>query len=156
VLNQPWKLVVCLSLCRTCVCYCSTSSRRLIHTLCHRVRIGFPSPFPVPDGAPVGITVTNVSSHALLVEWSPPYVPNGVITAYTIYINYNNGTSEDERVMDGSTLNYTLDHLSPHQLVSVHMTANTSVGEGPRSTTADGRTDPTGIKLQDLWLFYMD
>ena len=102
----------------------------------------------VPDGAPVGITVTNISSHALLIEWSPPDIPNGVITAYTIYINYNNRTSVAERVVDGSTLNYTLDYLSPHQLVSVQMTANTSVGEGPRSIIADGRTDPTGIKLQ--------
>ena len=110
----------------------------------------------VPDGAPAGITVTNISSHALLIEWSLPDIPNGVITAYTIYINYNNGTSEDERVVDGLTLNYTLDHLSPHQLVSVQMTTNTSVGEGPRSTSVDGRTDPTGIKLQDLWLFYID
>ena len=101
----------------------------------------------VPDGAPVGITVTN-GSHALLIEWSPPDIPNGVITAYTIYISYNNGTSEAERVVDGLTLNYILDHLSPHQLVSVQMTASTSVGEGPRSTTVDGRTDPTGIKLQ--------
>jgi len=100
----------------------------------------------VPDGAPVGITVTNISSHALLIKWSPPDVPNGVITAYTIYINYNNGTSVAERVMDGSMLNYTLDNLSTFQLVSIQMTANTSVGEGPRSTTADGRTDP-GIKL---------
>jgi len=118
--------------------------------LCLRVRIGFPSPFPVPDGAPAGITVTNISSHALLIEWSPPDIPNGVITAYTIYINYNNGTSEAERVMDGSTLNYILDHLSPHQLVSVQMTANTSVGEGPRSTTENGITDPAGIKLQAM------
>jgi len=94
--------------------------------------------------------VNNISSQALLVEWSPPDVPNGVITAYTIYINYNNGTSEDERVMDGSTLNYILDNLSPHQLVSVEMTANTSVGEGPRSTTENGRTDPAGIKLQAM------
>ena len=43
----------------------------------------------VPDGAPAGITVTNISSHALLIEWSPPDIPNGVITAYTIYIDYN-------------------------------------------------------------------
>ena len=92
--------------------------------------------------------MTNISSHALLIEWSPPDIPNGVITAYTIYINYNNRTSVAERVVDGSTLNYTLDYLSPHQLVSVQMTANTSVGEGPRSIIADGRTDPTGIKLQ--------
>jgi len=50
-------------------------------------------------------------------------------------------------VVDGLTLNYTLDNLSPHQLVSVEMTANTSVREGPRSTTENGITDPAGVKL---------
>ena len=44
----------------------------------------------------------------------------------------------------------TLDQLSPHQLVSVEMTANTSVGEGPRSTTENGTTDPAGIKLEAM------
>jgi len=78
--------------------------------------------------------VTNISSHALLIEWFPPYIPNGVITAYTIYIDYNNGTSEAKIVMNGLTSNYLLNGLSPYQRVGVQITANTSVGEGPRST----------------------
>ena len=88
--------------------------------------------------------VANFSSHALLVEWSPPGLPNGVVTAYTIYINYNNGTSEVEREMDPSVASYLLEKLSPFQLVGVQMTANTSVGEGPMSNITDGRTNPTG------------
>ena len=88
--------------------------------------------------------MTNVSSHALLLTWSPPSVPNGIITAYTVYIDYNNGTSEAERVTAGSVSSYLLEGLSPFQLVGVQMAANTSVGEGPRSNTTDGRTNPTG------------
>ena len=88
--------------------------------------------------------MTNVSSHALLIEWSPPSVPNGIITAYTIYIDYNNGTSEVERATAGSAASYLLEGLSPFQLVGVQMRASTSVGEGPRSNTTDGRTNPAG------------
>ena len=94
---------------------------------------------------PTGILVTNVSSHALLITWSPPNVANGIITAYTVYINYNNGTSEAESATAGSASSYLLEGLSPFQLVGVQMTANTSVGEGPRSNTTDGRTNSAGI-----------
>ena len=88
--------------------------------------------------------MTNVSSHALLIGWSPPSVPKGIITAYTIYIDYNNGLSEAERATGGSASSYLLEGLSPFQLVGVQMTANTSVGEGPRSNTVYGRTNPAG------------
>ena len=88
--------------------------------------------------------MTNVSSHVLLIKWSPPSTPNGIITAYTIYIDYNNGTSEAERATPGSAASYLLEGLSPFQLVSVQMRASTSVGEGPRSNTTDGRTNPAG------------
>ena len=99
--------------------------------------------------------MTNVSSHALLIEWSPPSVPNGIITAYTIYIDYNNGTSEAERATGGSATSYLLGGLSPFQLVGVQVTASTSVGEGPRSNTTDGRTNSAGIirTLDDLSWF---
>ena len=104
-------------------------------------RIGF---LPTVPSAPAWIIVANFSSHALLIEWSPPSFPNGIVTAYTVYIDYNNGTSEVEREMDPSVASYLLEGLSPFQLVGVQVTANTSVGEGPRSNTIDGRTNPAG------------
>ena len=88
--------------------------------------------------------MANFSSHALLIEWSPPSVPNGIVTAYTIYIDYNNGTSEVEREMDPSAASFLLEGLSPFQLVGIQVTASTSVGEGLRSNTTDGRTNPAG------------
>ena len=96
--------------------------------------------------------MTNVSSHALLIKWSPPSVPNGIITAYTIYIDYNNGTSEAERATPGSASSYLLGGLSPFQLVGVQMRTSTSVGEGPRSNTVYGRTNSAGTvrTLDDL------
>jgi len=103
--------------------------------------------FPVPGDFPENLIMTNRSSHAVLIEWSPPNEPNGIVTGYTIYVNYDNDTSEPERVLmtDGSTLRYTLENLLAFQLVSVQMTANTSTGEGPRSGSVEARTNPTGV-----------
>ena len=84
---------------------------------------------------------------SVVVEWSPPSVPNGIIPAYTIYIDYNNGTSEAERATAGSASSYLLGGLSPFQLVGVQVTASTSVGEGPRSNTVYGRTNSAGTAL---------
>ena len=106
-----------------------------------RYRIEF---FPTVPSAPAWVIVATFSSHALLIDWSPPSFPNGVVTAYTIYINYNNGTLKVEREKDPSVASYLLEGLSPFQLVGVQVTANTSVGEGPRSNITDGRTNPTG------------
>ena len=107
----------------------------------YRFGIGF---FLTVPSAPAWVIVVNFSSHALLIEWSPPTFPNGVVTAYTIYIDYNNGTSEVEREMDPSVASYLLEGLTPFQLVGVQVTANTIVGEGPRSNITEERTNPTG------------
>ena len=101
----------------------------------------------VPEDFPSNLVLTNISSYAVLIEWSPPNIPNGVITAYTIYIDYNNDMLEAGRiaVTNSSTSHFTLEDLLPFQLVTVEMTANTSVGEGPKSGPIEVRTNPTGM-----------
>ena len=98
----------------------------------------------VPEDFPSNLVLTNISSYAILIEWSPPNIPNGVITAYTIYIDVN---EEEDRiaVTNGSTSHFTLEDLLPFQLVTVEMTANTSVGEGPKSGSIQVRTNPIGM-----------
>ena len=94
--------------------------------------------------------MTNTSAYSLFIEWEPPYTPNGIIVNYTIYLDYNNGTT-DLRITDFDTNDYLLEELSPHQLVGVEMTANTSIGEGPRSAIQEIRTHQAGkaqLKLQ--------
>ena len=94
--------------------------------------------------------MTNTSAYSLFIEWEPPYTPNGIIVNYTIYLDYNNGTT-DLRITDFDTNDYLLEELSPHQLVGVEMTANTSIGEGPRSVIQEIRTHQAGkaqLKLQ--------
>ena len=83
--------------------------------------------------------MTADSSAALLIEWGPPTTPNGIITAYSIYIDYLNGTDE-KRLLKPNSLTYSLQQLAPSQLVGVSMSASTSVGEGPVSHTVTGKT----------------
>ena len=87
--------------------------------------------------------MTNTSAYSLFIEWEPPYTPNGIIVNYTIYLDYNNETT-DLRITDFNANEYLLEGLSPHQLVGVEMTANTSIGEGPRSPIQEIRTHQAG------------
>ena len=93
--------------------------------------------------------MTNTSAYSLFIEWEPPNTPNGIIVNYTIYLDYNNGTT-DIRITDSNTTEYLLEGLSPHQLVGVEMTANTSIGEGPRSAIQEIRTHQAGKGLSKL------
>jgi len=87
--------------------------------------------------------VVNISAFALLIEWSPPQTPNGIITLYTIYVTYDNH-SEYNLTVSSSESGYVLDGLSPHQLVYVSMSASTVAGEGPLSVTVHTRTSQSG------------
>ena len=67
-----------------------------------------------------------------------PVEPNGVITHYTLYTDYQNGSVT---VSTTSATVHTLSPLRPYQTVSVEVSANTSVGEGPRTTSGRFTTD---------------
>ena len=100
--------------------------------------------FAGPLDSPQDVTVVNISAFALLIEWSPPLTPNGIITLYNIYVTYDNH-SKDNVTVNSSENSYLLDGLSPHQLVYVSMSASTIAGEGPLSVTVHNRTSQTGI-----------
>ena len=89
--------------------------------------------------------VTDKSSSELSVEWKPPLLPYGILTHYSLYVNFTNGSDlrrEDTR--DGDTTSHTLTHLQPFQLVVVQVSASTSVAEGPRSIASENRTLEAG------------
>ena len=75
--------------------------------------------------------------------WLPPALPNGVITSYTLHINYNNGTV-DTRTVHGTIYQLILEDLNPNQEVSVRISASTSVGQGPLSNLMTTRTHEAG------------
>ena len=106
--------------------------------------------YPVPLDSPQNVSLVNVSAFALLLEWSSPDTPNGVITVYNIYVTYDNGSTENITV-DGSENRYIISGLSPHQLVYVSISASTIAGEGP-SFRLNQRTGQASKTLMKLYL----
>ena len=103
--------------------------------------------YAVPLDSPQNVSLVNVSAFALLLEWSSPDTPNGVITVYNIYITYDNGSLEN-MTLDGSEKSYLIGGLSPHQLVYVNISASTIAGEGP-SFRLNQRTDQASKNLME-------
>lgn len=97
-----------------------------------------------PYDVPQNITVETGSASALYIEWNHPLIPNGIITYYTIFATFENG-SEAIHSVNGSTRSYILEGLSPHQLVFITMSAGTVAGEGPHSDEMAYRTSMAGI-----------
>jgi hypothetical protein len=93
----------------------------------------------IPSDVPQNVAVNNHSAYAVIIEWEPPLTPNGIITLYTIYADYNNGTSQEIDVKS-TERSYKLNGLSPHQLISINISASTVIGEGPLSSTISERT----------------
>ena len=77
--------------------------------------------------------MTAIYYSSLLIQWEPPLIPNGIITHYTLYINYTNGSEISTRIVDSQFTLYILERLSPYQEVGVSISATTGGGEGPRS-----------------------
>ena len=97
-----------------------------------------------PSAAPETMRITSEDSNSISFTLTPPIIPNGVIIAYTLYITFDNGTSTVVVDRSGTGI-LTLDGLSPYQLVMVQVSANTSIGEGPRSALEEIRTQQDGM-----------
>ena len=91
-------------------------------------------------GAPEHVRVTSVSPYAVEVEWNTPTAPNGVIIYYNVY---SNGTLVAS--VNASFMSYLYHELSPYEQVSICISANTTIGEGPKSVEATNRTQESGI-----------
>ena len=106
-----------------------------------------PFPFslfpPEPSNPPNNIIVHNGASDHLTFTIEPPIRPNGIIIAYNFYITFENGTTVVIPDYD-ATGTFVLEGLLPYQLVTVEVSANTSVGEGPRSDVHEIRTAQAG------------
>ena len=102
-----------------------------------------------PASPPVNVRVRNASSYSVLVQWLPPVVPNGIITHYSIYINYNNGTHPKRQVGADNSL-YLLEELRPHQMVGIRISASTIAGEGPLSVEKSTWTNEAGMCIYEI------
>lgn len=95
-----------------------------------------------PGSPPTALIMLSSTATILTLTWGPPDTPNGIITGYTLYVDYNNRSTAMYNV-NNETRSYALQNLRPYQNVSVQVSARTSVGEGPRSdnvvfTTEEG------------------
>ncbi len=82
--------------------------------------------------------MSGVTPTAIVIEWSPPLQPNGVITSYTIYTNDNDSSVGTISVDDQLTA-YFIDGLVDYQSIAVSVSVSTSLGEGPMSLQVVGR-----------------
>ena len=76
----------------------------------------------------------------------------GIITHYTLYVDYNNGMNFNTTSTDNM---YTISPLRPYQTVSVRISASTSVDEGPQSVAVDFTSDEAS-KSTDIMYSYME
>ena len=82
-------------------------------------------------------------------------IPNGIITHYTLYINYTNGSEISTRTVDSQFTLYLLEKLTPYQEVGISISATTGGGEGPLSqdvyntTGVHNSTKQPGYKWMD-------
>lgn len=109
--------------------------------------------FAVPGDPPANIQVTGSSPSSVLVTWIEPPTPNGIITNYNLYINYSDGSPLVSLRSSATTTNYTLTNLRPYQLVIIQVSASTTVGEGPSSEAAMGRSTEEGLLFTICPLF---
>uniref|UniRef100_A0A8C5Q2H1 Protein tyrosine phosphatase receptor type Q n=1 Tax=Leptobrachium leishanense TaxID=445787 RepID=A0A8C5Q2H1_9ANUR len=85
----------------------------------------------VPDSAPEQISYINISSTQILVSYSPPAIPNGIIKHYTIYIKWLNGTTERE--VNTTELSHIITGLSKYTAYILIVSASTVKGTGVSS-----------------------
>ncbi|CAI8005516.1 Receptor-type tyrosine-protein phosphatase F [Geodia barretti] len=93
-----------------------------------------------PADEPQDIMVNSLNSTAILIQWSPPHIPNGIILFYTIYIN----DSITFNIIAAYQNSFMFGWLSPYQLLNVRLSASTKVGEGPLTESQSVTTDESG------------
>ena len=97
-----------------------------------------------PDSPPSDISSPIDSPYHLSIVWAEPARPNGVITQYTVYIDYRNNSGIVQVTFNSVIHSFNLTGLSPYQTVLVAMSASTRVGEGVRSGYIAYTTQETG------------
>lgn len=92
-----------------------------------------------PESPPTEVIVDNRNSTNILVQWNQPRAPNGMITQYTLYIGYENGTV-DVFYINGDARSFNITNLHPFQIISIDISASTRIGEGPRTPQIEVQT----------------
>ena len=108
----------------------------------------FTPPPTVPSGYPKNLTAIAVSSTSVSHTWKPlaPQDQNGIITGYVLNVMSLRSKESFEISVLNSTLQTSVDALTPYSTYIISIAATTSVGIGPFSpvttvnTPEDGRS----------------
>ncbi|XP_058529380.1 phosphatidylinositol phosphatase PTPRQ isoform X1 [Ochotona princeps] len=103
--------------------------------------INFRTPEGEPSDPPKDVHYMNLSSSSIILFWTPPSKPNGIIQYYTVYYRNTSGTfmqnftlQEVSNDFDNMTLSAVIDKLAIFSYYTFWLTASTSVGNGNKSS----------------------
>nr|XP_019606839.1 PREDICTED: phosphatidylinositol phosphatase PTPRQ isoform X1 [Rhinolophus sinicus] len=103
--------------------------------------INFRTPEGAPNDPPKDVHYANLSSSSIILFWTPPSKPNGVIQYYSVYYRNTSGTfiqnftlHEVTNDFDNMTVSAIIDKLAIFSYYTFWVTASTSVGNGNKSS----------------------
>uniref|UniRef100_A0A2K6TR06 Phosphatidylinositol phosphatase PTPRQ n=1 Tax=Saimiri boliviensis boliviensis TaxID=39432 RepID=A0A2K6TR06_SAIBB len=103
--------------------------------------INFRTPEGAPSDPPKDVYYVNLSSSSIILFWTPPSKPNGIIQYYSVYYRNTSGTfmqnftlHEVTNDFDSMTVSAIIDKLAIFSYYTFWLTASTSVGNGNKSS----------------------
>lgn len=102
----------------------------------------------MPTTPPNNFVPTVINATAILLTWSPPQVPNGVIISYQV--NYSmSGHLQLMTLLLDNTSSYVVSDLEEYTWYTFTISSFTRIGQGP-SAFVSARTDIAGIILNSI------
>nr|XP_023423411.1 LOW QUALITY PROTEIN: phosphatidylinositol phosphatase PTPRQ [Cavia porcellus] len=103
--------------------------------------INFRTPEGAPSDPPKDVHYVNLSSTSIILFWTPPSKPNGIIQHYSVYYRNTSGTFTKNFTLhqvtnesDNMTVSAIIDNLAIFSYYTFWLTASTSVGNGNKSS----------------------
>ena len=96
---------------------------------------------------PQSLEIVSVTSSSLTIQWTPPNVPNGIITYYSIERNKTNIAN-----FSSNELMYTIEGLSPDTVYVLQLRAYTGAGAGLASNVTFITCKLNQESVLDSWL----
>ncbi|XP_032152468.1 phosphatidylinositol phosphatase PTPRQ isoform X2 [Sapajus apella] len=103
--------------------------------------INFRTPEGAPSDPPKDVYYVNLSSSSIILFWTPPSKPNGIIQYYSVYYRNTSDTfmqnftlHEVTNDFDNVTVSAIVDKLAIFSYYTFWLTASTSVGNGNKSS----------------------
>ncbi|XP_074980428.1 phosphatidylinositol phosphatase PTPRQ isoform X6 [Caretta caretta] len=103
--------------------------------------ISFRTSEGAPSDPPKDVMYRNLTASSIIVFWSPPQRPNGIIQYYSVYYKNNSGifmqnfTRQDiDSGVDNKSLSAVLDNLAKCSYYTVWLTADTAFGNGNKTS----------------------